>query len=147
MVLKAACDGLVELKDTAADERLLKMLAGPLTPTRRAAIIAALARLKPGDGESLTRLYGELDNDRASVRRAAIETLAEVGDFATVAKLQDLRQQEDVPRMIQTVDAALVKLRARLAEDNKLQTEFEKLRQQNADLLRRLEKLEQGGKK
>lgn len=142
VILKAACDGLVELKDAAASEQLAALLAGPLTPGRRQAIIGCLARLKPNDPESLSRLHAQLANDRTNIRRAAVETLAQVGNLSSLTELQQLRQKEEVPRMLQTIDQAQTKLRERLSQDELLRVELEKLRQQNNDLQRRLEKLE-----
>lgn len=142
VILKAACDGLVELKDAAADEKLAPLLAGPLTPTRRAAIIACLAKLRPDDSQALERLHAQLANDRANIRRAAVEALAASGNLSSLDKLAQLRQQEEVPRMIQAIDEAQGKIRERLNQNDSLRSEVERLRRQNEELLRRLEKLE-----
>lgn len=47
VIAKAACDGLAEIKHSAAAANIEKLLAGSLTPQRRAVLIAGLARLKP----------------------------------------------------------------------------------------------------
>jgi aminopeptidase N len=142
VILKAACDGLVERKDQQAVGALAELLGKPLTPGRRSAVIAALARLQPNNPEALARLHEQLENDRTNIRRAAVESLATVGDLTSLAELQKLREKEEVPRMINAVDEALGKLRQRLSQDESLRGELEKLRQQNDQLRQRLEKLE-----
>jgi aminopeptidase N len=143
VVLRAACDGLVELKDTAAAEQLSQMLNGPLTPGRRAAVIGCLARLKPGDPESLAHLHAQLKNDRSNIRRAAVETLATAGSVSSLDELAQLRQRETTPRMLSAIDEAQTKLRQRLSDSESLRTELEKIRQENENLRRRLDKLDQ----
>jgi aminopeptidase N len=146
VILKAAIDGLVELKDTSAAEPLAKMLDQPLSPTRRGAVIAGLARLRPDDSASLERLHGQLANERTSVRRAAVEALAKAGSLASIDKLQELRGEEEVPSMLSAIDQSLEELRKRLSDGDALRSEVEKLRQQNQRLQERLEKLENAGR-
>jgi aminopeptidase N len=145
VILKAACDGLVELKHPAADAALARLLDQPLSPTRRQTVIGGLARLKPHDPEALKRLHDQLANDRATVRRAAVETLAKAGNLSSLDELQKLRGREEVPRSIRTIDDAMAKIRERLAMGDTLRDEFEKLRRENEALRQRLEKLESAG--
>ena len=137
VILKAACDGLVELKASDAAGPLSKMLDGPLSPSRRGVIIAALARLKPNDSEALSRLHQQLENDRVHVRRSAIEALAAAGDFSSLDKLQELRAREEVPGVLNAIDEASAKLRTRLGQSDDLRTELEKLREQIKQLERK----------
>jgi aminopeptidase N len=146
VILKAACDGLAEIKDPSAADELAKLLDAPLSPGRRAAIIAGIARLKPDDAAALGRLHAQLANDRPNVRRAAVESLAKTGNASSLEPLQKLREREEVPRLINAVDESLAKIRERLAEDAALAKEVEKLRQQNDELRRRLDKLEAADK-
>lgn len=143
VILLAAGDGLVEIKDASAAEQLTAMLGGKLTPGRRNAIIGCLARLKPDDAEALARLHAQLKNDRTSVRRAAVETLATAGNTSSLEELAQLRQREELPGMIRTIEETQTKLKDRLSGHNSLRDELDKLRKENEDLKRRLEKLEQ----
>jgi aminopeptidase N len=142
VVLKAACDGLVELKEMAAAKQLTALLNEPLSPSRRATVIGCLARLKPEDSASLERLHAQLDNDRMNIRRAAIEALAAAGDSSSLEPLEKRRSQEEMPRMVEAIDESLGKIRARLAEGKKLGEQIDGLRQENNELRSRLEKLE-----
>lgn len=142
VLAKAACDGLAELKHAAAAESIDKLLAGSLTPQRRAVLIAGLARLKPQDDAILNRLHGELENERSAVRQSAVEALVEIAHPASVAVLQKHRDGETSPRTLRSLDEALEKIRAKLAGNASLVRELDQLREQNAALKSRLEKLE-----
>jgi aminopeptidase N len=142
VVLKAACDGLVELKEIAAADPLVALLQEPLAPSRRATVIGCLARLKPEDSASLERLHAQLDNDRMNIRRAAIEALAAAGESSSLEPLEKRRSQEEMPRMVEAIDESLAKIRSRLAEGKKLGEQVDRLRQENSELRGRLEKLE-----
>jgi aminopeptidase N len=142
VILKAACDGLVELKDAAAAEPVAKLLDGQVTPQRRAILLSTLARLKPDDPASLDRVHALLDNDRVPVRQAAIDALVTVGNPASLDKLLARRGQEEVPRVINAIDEAAGKLRDRLQQNDALRKELEQLKKQNQHLEERLKKLE-----
>jgi aminopeptidase N len=142
VILRAACDGLVELKDAGAAKQLSQMLGEKLTPGRRGAVIGCLARLQPEDTESLARLHAQLQNDRSNIRRAAIDTLATAGNASSLEELAQLRQREESPRMLSAIDEAQGKLRERLAGSQSLRDEFDKLRKENDALRQRLDKLD-----
>lgn len=147
VLLRAACDGLVELKDTSAAERFAALLKEPLTPDRRTAIIGSLARLKPEDAAARQLLAEQLDNDRISVRRATIETLVALRDPAAISALQARRGKEEHPGTVGAIDEALEKLRESTKGTAELQKEIEVLRKKNDDLESRLKKLEAAGSK
>ena len=63
VILRAAADGLVELKEPKAIEPLSKKLSGKLSPQERVAVIGALAQLKPDDAKLLEQLKDELGLD------------------------------------------------------------------------------------
>ncbi|RPI82760.1 MAG: hypothetical protein EHM42_09110, partial [Planctomycetaceae bacterium] len=142
VILSAACDGLVELKDATAARRVAKVLEETLPPQRRAALLGALARLKPGDAEILQRLHAQLDSKRREVRRAAIDSVVALGDASSVAVLQARRGKEVSPRGVRAIDEALEKLRDRQKNGAPLQSEIEALRRRNDELELRLKTLE-----
>lgn len=143
VILKAAVDGLVELKHPQADERLIGLLQQPASPERKAVLISGLARLKPENKDALERLYKELDNDRTHVRRVAINALVAIGDPAAIAVLLEKRKNEESPRMIRALDTAVDKLRTKERSLDQLQKELTELRDQNKRLEERLRALEQ----
>lgn len=142
VVLRAACDGLVEIKNTQASALLGKQLAGKLRPEQRAVILCALAKLEPGDRQWLDQLKEELHNERNFVRKSAIETLVALQHPEAIAWLQERRALEESPNMLRTVDEALEKLRQGQKPLGAVQKEVETLRKQNRDLEERLQKLE-----
>ena len=145
VILRAACDGLVELKDASAADQLTAMLKESLTPQRRVAIVAALARLKPQDVAARALLEKQLDNDRGQVRRAAIDALVALGDDASIAPLQARRNKEEVPRMVTAIDEAIGKLREKGKSNEELRKELEELRKKNQELEQRLQNVEKKG--
>ncbi|MEZ6112151.1 MAG: M1 family aminopeptidase [Pirellulaceae bacterium] len=142
VVLKAACDGLVELKSTTAAEQLAAMLAGSISPQRRVTILAALARLKPDDGTIIERLHEQIGNGRRDVRRAAIDAIVEIGDPAALDTLRQRRDREESLYVIREFDEAIEKLEAKRTEFDSLRKETESLRKKNRELEERLKKLE-----
>ncbi|HTN77767.1 MAG TPA: HEAT repeat domain-containing protein, partial [Pirellulaceae bacterium] len=142
VILRAACDGLVDLKSAPAIEPLSAKLAGKLRPEERVVVLSALARLKAGDAATLALLKSELDNDRNFVRKTAIETLASLGGPETIGWLQEKRNREEQPAMVRAIDEALEKLRAAQKALSEVQKEVETLRKQNQTLEERLKKLE-----
>src|SRR6185295_1458868 len=88
VLLRAACDGLAELKDAAAAEKIAAMLKSPLTPDRRIVLLGGLARLKGDDAAIVKQVEEQLSNDRVSVRRAAVESLVALAQPAAIPALQ-----------------------------------------------------------
>lgn len=145
VILKAACDGLVDLKEERAIARLQKMLEGKLRPEERVVVIGALARLKADDEAVLALLKKEIDNDRAPVRRAAIDTLASLGRPESLDWLREKRQREETPGMVRTLDEAIRKLEEAQKEKSltEVKKEVDELRKANRALQERLQKLEE----
>lgn len=143
VILKAACDGLVDLKEPSTAEKLSVKLAGKLRPEERVVVLSALARIKVNDKELLTKLKSELDNDRNSVRRVAIETLVTLNHAEAIGWLQDLRNREENLGMLRAIDESIEKLRQSQKPVNEVQKEVEALRKQNKELEERLKKLEE----
>lgn len=142
VVLRAAIDGLVKLKQPQAAERLTALLRGDITPQRRSVLTIGLARLKPDDADALQQLYKQLDNDRLSIRRATIDALADLGNPAAIEVLLARRNQEELQRAVRQIDEAVAKLREKGSQLGELQKEVESLRAQNKRLEERLQKLE-----
>ncbi|MCY2962388.1 MAG: M1 family aminopeptidase [Planctomycetota bacterium] len=147
VILRAACDGLIELKDTTVADRIGKQLEGGLSPERRGVLLGALARMKPGDAETLRLLHDQLDNKRREVRRAAIESIVALGDAASIAALQSRRAKEQSPRGVRAIDEAITKLRDKQKSGDKLQAEIDALKRRNEELEQRLKNLEAKGEK
>lgn len=142
VVLRAAIDGLVKLKDPQGAESLSTLLAMENTPARRAVLIGGLARMKPDDAETLKQLHAELDNDRRSVKRAAIDALVAIGDPGAIDVLLEARNRQESSGMVRSIDEAIEKLREKNKSIDQLQKQVEQLRQQNRKLEERLKKLE-----
>lgn len=144
VVLHAACAGLAEVKEShsQAKARLAQMLEQPLRPDRRVAVIGALCQLNPDNSQLADRLRKELENDRSSVRTAAINALVEIGDPKSADLLREFRGKQGSPRMIRAVDDALARLRGKEQGVETLRKETETLRQQNRELEQRLKNLE-----
>lgn len=141
-VLKAAIDGLVKLKSTEASDKISQLLEGDISPERRVALIGGLARLKPNDDVVIAKLHEQLDNDRTSVRRKAIDAIVEVGDPGAIDVLLEKRAEQETPGMIRSIDDAVEELREKSKGIEALQKQLETLRQQNSKLEERLKKLE-----
>ncbi|MCA9121623.1 MAG: HEAT repeat domain-containing protein [Planctomycetaceae bacterium] len=141
-VLKAAIDGLVKVKSAQACEEISQLLEGDISPERRVVLIGGLARLKPADAEVIAKLYEQLDNDRTSVRRKAIDAIVEVGDPGAIERLLVKRDEQEIPGTIRSIDDAVEKLRDKNKGIETLQKQLESLRQQNRKLEDRLNKLE-----
>jgi aminopeptidase N len=148
VILKAACDGLVELKDRAAEEEISTLLDQPGGPMHQAILLGALARLKSDDANVFDRLSKQLDNHRASVRRATIDALVSLGDPRAIAILQARRAKEQDPaRLLRAIDDGIEELRTKERNLDALTKEVEALRNQNRLLDERLKKLEDSRKK
>jgi aminopeptidase N len=142
VILKAAVDGLNVSEHPRAVETLQALLAQPQTPERRVAIIGALAKLKPGDTETLQQLHQQLDNKRLNVRRSAIEAITQIADRSSIEVLEARRGKEELPRMQRSLDEAVAKVRDKQQTTAAMQKEVERLRKQNQQLEERLKKLE-----
>ena len=147
VILSAACDELVKLRDQQAAAMLGEMLKQPLTPQRRVVIVGALGRLKPDDEQVLDQLEKLLDDDRRNVRRSVVKTLAEIDNPRSRTLLQARRSKEDNPRAIHAIDEALKKLDGRRSDLTQLRKQLDELRKQNQRLQDRVKKLETSGNK
>jgi HEAT repeat protein len=148
VVLRAACDGLVELKDRSAASELAAQLDQPATPIHKTILLGALARLKSDDADLFERLGKQLDNTRSSVRRAAIEALVASGDPQAIPILQARRAKEQDPsRLLRTIDEGIEELRTKVRSVEQLTKEVETLKSQNHSLEERIKKLEDARKK
>ncbi len=141
-LLRTACDGLIDLKDATAAERISQLLSGPVSPERRVVLLGALARLQPGNTPIIGQLHAQLDNKRREVRRAAIDAVVAVGDGSSIAALEERRGKESRPRSVKALDEALEKLRTKRRVAEQLQAEVETLRKQNEELRERLKNAE-----
>jgi aminopeptidase N len=148
VILRAACDGLVDLKDRSSADEIAKLLDQPVSAQRRAALTGALARLKPDDRAVAERLHKQLDNRRGNVRQATIDALVAMGDPAAIEVLLARRaKNEDPSRILRALDEGIEKLRAKENNLDSLNKELDTLRTQNRQLEERLKKLESAQKK
>lgn len=141
VVLAAACEGLVDIKDETIREKLLLLLGPPATPQRRTVVLEALAPLALGDTVVLEAMAAQLDDRRPTIRRAAANALGSTGEPRAIEQLLARRQQEWQPWVLQAIDASVARLRegdgvARLRRD------LDSLREENRELKDRLERLE-----
>ena len=142
VVLKAAIDGLVKLKNPQGGSQLAALLDQDNSPARRAVLIGGLARLKPDDAKVHKQLHAELDNDRRNVKKAALDALVAIGDPSAIDVLLEARKRQETSGMVRTIDEAIDKLREKSKGIDKLQKQLEQLQQQNRKLEERLKKLE-----
>lgn len=142
VILKAACDKLIEMNDPELADTLIDLLGQQLNPERRVAVIGALARLKPGEATALKLLHEQLNNERMNVRRSALEAIVQVADQSSITALEARRGQEIMPRMIRSIDEAITKIKEKQKGTDVLLKEVDRLRKQNFELEERLKKLE-----
>lgn len=143
-ILEAACDGLVEIKATDAEERLLAIGKPPATHDRRAAILMPLAKLAGDDPQVIDLLGEQLDDSRGNVVYRAAMALAQTDAPAALDKLQAARQKAQKPRVLRALDDAIAKLKGGNDVD-KLRRDVEELRTRNKELISRIESLEKKG--
>ncbi|ADB18199.1 Peptidase M1 membrane alanine aminopeptidase [Pirellula staleyi DSM 6068] len=141
VILKAAVDGLVELKDQSAITPLAAMLDKPLASPRRTAIIIALAKLDPTSDDVMTKLEKGLASRRSEVRRASIDAVAELGQLRSIKPLEELRSREERRATIESIDEAIGKIRSAQNQNSELVKQVERLQKETADLQRKLEKI------
>lgn len=143
VILRAAADGLAEIQDTEAIERLLGYLDAPTTPDRRIAVLGALARLGGSQDKVLDAVCAELDDSRRSVRRAVYEALAKSENLRALDALVEQRAKETNPLLVLVIDESLEKLRERQTDVVKLRGQVESLRKEAKSLEGRMKKLEE----
>ena len=146
VLLRAACDGLVELKDSPRPKRLPSCSSRRKRPERRVVLLGGLARLKGGDAAVVKQVEEQLSNDRVSVRRAAVESLVALAQPAAIPALQARREKEQNRGVMNSIDEAITKLRDKDKSADDLRKEVDTLRKKNEDLENRLKKLEGKGK-
>jgi aminopeptidase N len=146
VILQAACDGLAELKDEPAREKLLALLEPGVSHQRRAAVLRALARLGGGDKAVTEKLGAQLDDARLGVRQAAIEALAATGDPAAIDLLLARRAKETRARMVRAIDDAVSRLRGG-SDVTELRRRVGNLEEERRQLEERVKRLEEGGRR
>ncbi|NLS95901.1 MAG: DUF3458 domain-containing protein [Planctomycetaceae bacterium] len=144
VILKAAADGLAEIENAEAIERLLGFLKAPTTPDRRIAVLEALARLGGNDDKVLEAVCAEMDDCRWSVRQAAYEALAGSTNVRALGSLSEQRARETNPRLVLVIDESLEKIRQRQTDVARLRSQVESLSKQAKSLETRIKKLEDG---
>jgi aminopeptidase N len=148
VVLKAACDGLVDVKDRASADEMSAQLDQSTSALRSSILIGAMARLKPDDSATVERLDKQLDNRRGSVRQAAVDTLVSIGDPRAIEVLLARRAKgEDAPRIVRSIDEAVATLRTKEQNIQQLTKEVDTLKAQNQKFEERIKKLEEAQKK
>lgn len=149
VVLRAACDGLVETKSTEGANRLSARLDASntkkLTPEERVLILGALARLRPDDSKYLTQLHEQLDNERNYVRRSAIDLLVQTANPQAIDWLTTRRGREQNRGVLQAIDRSVETLRGKSKDLESLRKELQELKRTNQQLEERLKKLESKG--
>lgn len=142
VILKAASESLADKPDDEVRDKLLKMLAEPSTPSRRAAIMDAVAKFGKGSPAVTKQIAAFLDDSRPRVRIAAVNALGNTGDPAAIDLLTKQRDKEQRPRNVRLFDETIEKLKNG-KESATLRTDFDKLRDENSTLRDRVKKLEE----
>ena len=146
VILRAAADGLADLKDPVAAKKLLAVLASPTTAARRIAVLRALARLSGEDPGTLEILGRHLNDPRREIRSTACEALAATGDPAAIDLLTARREKEEDVRMVQTIDDNLAALRDKQTQLGKLRKDLDATKREDRKLRERIKKLEDAAK-
>ena len=143
-ILRTAASALSSANRNEAIEPIQKLLQGNPSADRRIILLGALAALKGADAESLKVFESQLNHARPTVRRAAFDAIAAVGNRSAIGTLQTRRTLESTPSMTKAIDAAIEKLQATTTseKEQKLLSEVEQLKKQNQELEERLRKLE-----
>ncbi len=145
VILRAACDGLADLHDETARAKFLALLEPGVDHKRRSAVMRALARLGGGDKAVTEKLGQQLNDGRLSVRESAIHALEATGDPAAVDLLLARRPQELRARTVQSIDAAVAKLRGG-NELGELRRRVGSLEEEKKSLESRVKRLEDGSR-
>jgi aminopeptidase N len=143
VILEAAADGLAEIKDEDAVEKLLAIFEPPSSPYRRAAIMKALARLGHDDERVVDLLKEQLKNERLWFRQAAITALAETNDASAILVLLSQKAIETHPGAVRDIDDAIKKLREGTASEEKLREHLEQIEREQQELKRRVDELQE----
>lgn len=141
-ILRTACQSLSAANCTEAIEPIQKLLAGNESADRRVILLGALAALKGNSPETLKLLEAQMDHARPTVRRAAYDAIAALGNREALPVLQARRAKENTPNMVKAIDAAVEKLQTTTTKEQQLLSEVEQLKKKNQDLEDRLKKLE-----
>lgn len=143
VIVKAALEGLVELKNDKAANQVEALLAVRSRPNRQAVLAGGLARLQPDDKDARQQLLDLLGDDRRGVRSIAVNAIVAIGDPAAIESLEKKRDEVETPGARRALDDAIEKLTAKRGKgDDELKKELAALRKQNDALEERLEKLE-----
>ncbi len=142
VILKAAADGLAQIEDDQAVEKLMAVLQGPTTADRRVAVLEALARLGGRRPEVLQALEHQLADCRWAVRRAGYQALAKTESPQAIEILTRWRPKETNPRLVTTIDDSLRELRKTQTELGKVRRQVEELQKKSRTLETRLKTLE-----
>jgi aminopeptidase N len=146
VILKAASESLADKPDDVIRDKLLAMLSAPSTPSRRAAIMDAVAKFGKGSPAVTKQIAAFVDDSRPRVRIAAINALGNTGDPAAAEILAKFRDKESRPRTVRLIDDAIEKLNdAKEAAESR--SDVEKLKHENKTLRDRVEKLEKDAKR
>jgi aminopeptidase N len=143
VILEAAAEGLAEIKDDEAVEKLLAVFDPPSSPDRRAAVMRALARLGPDDKRVIDLLKEQLENERTRYRISAINALAETNDASVIQTLLEQKAKESFPFATRAIDDAVKKLRERSAGEERLRNRVEELEREQEELKRQVDELKE----
>lgn len=141
VVLRAAVDGLLELKSPEALAQFQKHLEGSAAE-RKTILLGGIARLKPREQLATAPLVQALQSPRRSVRSVAISTLVALQDPQFIAPLQEARQRETLPALTRELDDAIAKLQGQKNSHDPIKAQLEELRKENEALKKRLDGIE-----
>ncbi len=142
VILRAAADGLADIEDADAVQRLLGCLTGPTTPDRRIAVLQALVRLGGDDAKILDAVCAEMNDCRRAVRQAAYDALAKSDSPRALDALVAQRGKEPDPRLVLGIDENIEQLREKQTVVAKLRSQVESLRKEAKALQEQMKKLE-----
>lgn len=146
VILKAAAESLADKPDDAIRDKLLAMLSTPSMPSRRAAVMDAVAKFGKGNPAVTKQIAAFLDDSRPRVRIAAVVALGNTGDPGAIDLLAKARNAESRPRNVRLFDDAIEKLNNG-KDAASVRTDLDKLREENDSLRDRVRKLEEAVKK
>ncbi len=141
-ILKAAIDGLANLRAVEAAETLTAMLEATKSSRRRVLLTGGIARLKGGEDDTLELLHKQLESRRSQVRSAAVSAIGKLADPRSIAVLQKQLEKEEGSRARRTIEETIDKIRQQGESVAKVRKQLDEVQRKNRLLEKRLEKLE-----
>lgn len=140
-LLQAGINGLAEIKSQAGAETLVSLLATPLEPSRRVAILRGLAKLKPQTSTVVEAAANSLGNRRQPVREAAIAAIEANGSADDEEILVAAKKAETKEALNKQYDKAITEVRKRNSAGS-IADRLDAAKRANEELQKRLKQIE-----